>query len=148
MSAEPSVIFPENHPRPFNVVGEQITVLLTRNTTHGYEIFLQEGPEGSGPPPHKHDWDESFYVIRGNIEFGYNDEQMTAGPGTLVHLPGGTVHWFRFKEGGGQMISITGQGSGASRFFTDLGTEIPSAAPDIEKLLQIADRHGVDFIGD
>jgi quercetin dioxygenase-like cupin family protein len=148
MSAKPSVIFPENHPQPFNIVGEQITILLTRNTTHGYEIFLQEGPEESGPPPHKHDWDESFYVIRGDIEFGYNDEQMTARPGTLVYLPGGTVHWFRFNEGGGQMISITGQGSDASQFFNDLGTEIPSAAPDIEKLLQIADRHGVDFIVD
>ena len=148
MSAKPSVIFPENHPQPFNIIGEQITILLTRNTTHGYEIFLQEGPEGSGPPPHKHDWDESFYVIRGDIEFGYNDEQMTARPGTLVYLPGGTVHWFRFNEGGGQMISITAQGSDASQFFNDLGTEIPSAAPDIEKLLQIADRHGVDFIVD
>jgi quercetin dioxygenase-like cupin family protein len=148
MSAKPSVIFPENYPQPFNIVGEQITILLTRNTTHGYEIFLQEGPEESGPPPHKHDWDESFYVIRGDIEFGYNDEQMTARPGTLVYLPGGTAHWFRFKEGGGQMISITGQGSDASQFFKDLGTEIPSAAPDIEKLLHIADRHGIDFIGD
>ena len=26
---------------------------------------------------------------------------------TLVHLPAGTVHWFRFGKGGGQMISIT-----------------------------------------
>jgi hypothetical protein len=46
------------------------------------------------------------------------------------------------------MISITREGRDASQFFSDLGTEIPSGAPDIEKLLQIADRHGVGFIVD
>ena len=72
----------------------------------------------------------------------------TAKLGTLVHLPAGTVYWFRFKEGGGQMISITGQGSDASQFFTDLDAEIPSGSPDIEKLQTIADRHDVKFFID
>jgi quercetin dioxygenase-like cupin family protein len=99
MSVEPSVIFPGSLPQPFNIVGEQITLLLARNTTHGYEIFLQEDPEGSGPPHHKYDRDESLYFFGGEIEFGYNGDQMSAGPETLVHLPSGTVHWFRFKEG-------------------------------------------------
>ncbi len=148
ISAKPFAIFPENHPQSLSVVGERITVLASKNTTHSYEIFLQEGPEGSGPPPHAHDWDESFYVISGDIKFGLNEEQMTAKPGTLVHLPAGTVHWFRFKEGGGQMISITGQGSDASQFFTDLDAETPSGSPDIEKLQTIADRHDVKFFID
>jgi hypothetical protein len=33
-------------------------------------FLLQEGPEASGPPPHSHPWDESFYVVKGKIEFG------------------------------------------------------------------------------
>jgi quercetin dioxygenase-like cupin family protein len=148
MSVKPFVIYSGNHPQSLNIVGERITILASKDTTHGYEIFLQEGPEGSGPPPHSHDWDESFYVIRGDIEFGLNEEQMTARPGTLVHLPAGAVHWFRFKEGGGQMISITGQGSGASQFFTDLDAEIPPGSPDIKKFLTIADRHNVKFLSD
>ena len=37
-------------------------MLASGAQTGGYEIFLQVGPEGSGPPPHNHPWDESFYV--------------------------------------------------------------------------------------
>ena len=53
---------------PLNVVGEQLTVLASGAQTGGYEIFRQVGPEGSGPPPHTHPWDESFYVVRGEIK--------------------------------------------------------------------------------
>lgn len=142
---KPFVVFPENRPDPLNIVGEGITIIASKNETHGYELFLQGGPEGSGPPPHSHHWDESFFVTKGNIEFGYDEEKMVAKPGTLVHLPAGTVHWFRFKKGGGQMISITSQTSNASSFFTDLAKEIPSGLPETDKLQIVANRHGVKF---
>lgn len=141
----PFVIFPEQYPDPLKIVGESITILASNKTTHGYELFLQEGPEGSGPPPHAHGWDETFYVIKGNIEFGFDQEQKIAKPGTLVHIPAGTVHWFRFKETGGQMLSITGQTSDASGLFIDLAKKIPSGSPDLEKLQEIAGRHGAMF---
>src|ERR1700692_2103493 len=104
---EAFVVTPATRPAPLNVVGEQITVLASGSQTGGYEIFRQAGPEGSGPPPHCHPWDESFYVVRGNIAFGVGDKDMIAEPGTLVHLPAGTMHWFRFGKGGGEMISMT-----------------------------------------
>ncbi len=143
MSIKPFAVFPENRPRSLNVVGEQITILASKGATHGYEVFFQEGPDGSGPPPHSHPWDETFYVIRGDIEVGMDEKPMTAGPGTIVHLPAGTVHWFRFGKGGGQMISVAGVGSKASTLFTDIDAEIPPGPPDIERLQKIAKRIGV-----
>ena len=65
VSVKPFAVFPDNLPPSLNIVGEQITILASKDVTHGYEIFLQDGPEGSGPPPHSHDWDESFYITRG-----------------------------------------------------------------------------------
>jgi len=131
-----------------NVVGEQITVLASKAAANGDEIFLQDGPEGSGPPPHSHAWDESVYVIRGEIEFGMDEKSMVAGPGTLVHLPAGTVHWFRFGKGGGQMISLAGEGSEASSLFTDIDAEIPAGPPDMDKLHKVAGRNQVQFFVD
>ncbi|HZZ34649.1 MAG TPA: hypothetical protein VFE03_02910, partial [Caulobacteraceae bacterium] len=64
---EPIIVMPGQAPRPLNVVGEQITVLASGQQTGGYEIFLQVGTEGSGPPPHSHGWDEAFYVTKGEI---------------------------------------------------------------------------------
>src|SRR5580704_9279407 len=109
------VVTPATAPDPLNVVGEKITVLASGAQTGSYEIFHQTGPEGSGPPPHSHPWDEAFYVIRGQIAFGLDGRAMVATPGTLVHLPAGTTHWFRFGSGGGEMLSVTSR-EGASRF--------------------------------
>lgn len=139
----PFVVTPEDRPRPLDVVGEQITVLAAGSQTGSYEIFRQVGPEGSGPPPHSHPWDESFYVIRGDIAFGIGEAAATlARPGTLVHLPAGTTHWFRFGAGGGEMVSMTSR-EGASHLFSDLDREIAPEHPDPAKLVEVAGRHGL-----
>ena len=127
-------------PAPLNVVGEQITVLAPGCRTGAYEIFRQAGPEGSGPRPHYHPWDESFYVVSGKVAFGVGEKERIAEPGTLVHLPGGTMHWFRYGQGGGEMISMTSR-EAASLFFTDVDRAISPEAPDIPKFLEIAKRH-------
>jgi quercetin dioxygenase-like cupin family protein len=134
------VVTPATAPAPLNVVGEHITVLASGAQTGGYEIFRQAGPEGSGPPPHCHPWDESFYVVKGEIAFGVGDKDMIAEPGTLVHLPAGTMHWFRFGNGGGEMISMTSR-EAASLFFTDVDRAISPENPDIPKLVEVANQH-------
>lgn len=122
-SRQPFVVTPKNYPHPLNVVGEHITVLASGEATEGYEIFPQEGPEGSGPPSHTHPWDESFYIAKGEIEFGIEKEKVIAAPATLVYLPAGTTHWLRFGKSGGQMVSMTAR-LGTSRMFAHIDREI------------------------
>lgn len=143
----PFVVTPDQAARPLEVVGEKITVLASGAATGGYEIFRQVGPEGSGPVPHSHPWDESFYVVRGEIVFGIGEAPETvATPGTLVHLPAGTLHWFRFLQGGGEMVSITSR-EGASHMFTDIDREVAPGEPDVPTLAAVAARHGVTVGG-
>ncbi|HZR81054.1 MAG TPA: cupin domain-containing protein [Candidatus Binatia bacterium] len=146
MSVRPFIVEPRDYPRALDLVGEHITVLASGEATEGYEIFLQRGPEGSGPPPHSHPWDESFYVVRGEIDFGIGEESRTALPGTLVHLPAGTAHWFRFGKGGGEMISMTSR-LGASRMFADMAREVAPQNPDLGKLAEVGGRHGLKVEG-
>ena len=140
---EPIIVTPASAPRPLNIVGEQLTILASGAQTGSYEIFHQAGPEGSGPPPHNHPWDEAFYVISGEIAFGVGDEEMVAQPGTLVHLPAGTTHWFRFGAGGGEMVSMTSR-EGASHMFTDFDREVSPVNPDIEKLIALGRPYGLE----
>jgi quercetin dioxygenase-like cupin family protein len=142
MAVKPFIVAPEDYADALDIVGERVTVLASGETTQGYEIFLQRGPEGSGPPPHSHPWDESFYVVAGQIDFGIGADSKTAAPGTLVHLPAGTEHWFRFGRGGGEMISITSR-LGASAMFTDMAREVEPVDPDLEKLAEVGGRHGL-----
>ena len=88
----------QDRTQPLSVVGEHITVLASAAQTGGYKIFFQAGPEGSGPPPHKHPWDDAFYVLRGEVAFGVGDRESLAVEGTLVQVPGGTTHWFRYAN--------------------------------------------------
>ena len=144
MAARPFVVAPKDYAPALNIVGEQVTVLASGEATEGYEIFLQRGPEGSGPPPHSHPWDESFFVIKGQVEFGIDAESTTASPGTLVHLPAGTTHWFRFGKGGAEMVSMTSR-LGASKLFTDLAREVAPVNPDVGKLADVGAHYGVKF---
>jgi hypothetical protein len=66
--------------------------------------------------------------------------------GTLVHIPAGTVHWFRFGRGGGEMLSMTSR-RGASKMFTDLAREVAPANPDVEKTAEVGARHGLKVAG-
>jgi len=141
MAAKPFIVSPADYAESLDIVGEHITVLASGEATGGYEIFLQRGPEGSGPPPHSHTWDESFFVVKGEIEFGIGADSSTAAPGTLVHLPAGTTHWFRFGPGGGEMVSMTSR-LGASKMFGDMAKEIAPVDPDLDQLAAVLVRHG------
>ena|SRR5258708_264569 len=140
----PLVVSPDKVSPPLKMVGEEITVLASAEQTGSYEIFRQTGPAGSGPPPHSHAWDEAFYVSEGQVMFGVDAEQdLVAGPGTLVHIPGGSTHWFRFGPDGGVMLSITSR-AGASAFFTQVDREVSPTNPDFGVLVGVATVHGLN----
>jgi quercetin dioxygenase-like cupin family protein len=134
------VLTPDRRARPLNVVGTQVTVLASNAATQSYGITLQQGDEGMGPPPHSHDWDEAFYVIKGEIQFVCDGEAHACQPGTLVHIPRGTVHAFQYGKGGGQMLEITGENARASQMFAAVDQAIPSGPPDIPKLLHVLEQ--------
>ena len=85
-------------------------------------------------------------MIAGQITFGVDgNDNLLASPGTLVHIPGGSVHWFRFGPGGGEMISMTSR-PGAAAFFTDVDREVSPAEPDFGVLLGVASTHGLTVL--
>ena len=143
MNASYFVLKPEQHTRPLNVVGTQVTVLASNAATQSYGVTLQQGDEGTGPPPHSHDWDECFYVLKGGVEFLCDGQAHLCPAGTLVHVPRGTVHGFHYAAGGGQMLEVTGQGATAAQMFGAVDAQIPPGPPDIPKLLGVLSRNGV-----
>jgi quercetin dioxygenase-like cupin family protein len=144
MSPKPFVVQPEDRGDPLQVIAnDKIWVLASKEATQGYEIFLQEAVAGSGPRSHSHDWDETFFVLEGDLTYCINGKEMSAKAGTLVHLPAGTLHEFKFGENGAKLISITGVGSKASTLFTELAAEKSNDPPSQEKLIEIIARNGM-----
>ncbi len=140
------VIAPTERPAPLNVLGTQVTVLAAASEIGAYGITHQQGEEGTGAPPHKHGWDEAFFVLTGEILFQYGDDKCLCSPGTLVHVPRNTVHAFTYGSGGGSMLEFSSRESRAAEMFTEVDAEIDPAAPDIPRALDILRRNGVTVV--
>lgn len=141
------VLTPDQQPRALNVAGTKVTVLAANSVAQSYGVTLQCGDEGMGPPPHSHDWDEAFYVLKGEVQFLCEGHTHACLPGTLVHIPRGTVHGFQYGVGGGQMLEITGANALASQMFSAVDQVSPMGIPDIPKLLEVFKRNGVTIVG-
>ena len=68
-TTEPFVVTPADYDPALNVIGTKVTVLASNAATQSYEITLQQGDEGMGPPLHSHNWDESFFILKGKSSF-------------------------------------------------------------------------------
>lgn len=137
------VMTPDDRPAALDVFGTGVTVMGAASRLGGYGITYQEGPEGSGPPPHSHGWDEAFFVLTGEIQFLCGEETYACPAGTLVHVPRNTTHGFTYCEGGGSMLEFTSRESRSAEMFTDIDAEIDAANPDVAKALEVLARHGV-----
>ena len=150
MSAQPFVLTPDSYPAPLSVVGVNITVLASAETTQGYEVTFQQGDAGTGPPLHTHPWDECFFVLKGAVQFTFTDRTVLARPGTMFHLPAGTPHGFQIMEDGSSMLEVTGRGSQSTRMFTNIDREVSHGTPtaeNIPKLIEILSRYGAAVVG-
>ena len=145
MNPKQFVLKPSDRSTALNVVGTKVTVLVSDANSRSQQITLQSGDEGAGPPPHSHDWDESFYVTKGQVQFTCGGDTTVCPAGTLVHIPAGTVHAFSYGPGGGEMLEVTGSGSRAVQMFSALDREIAPGPPDVPGVVRVAGDYGVRF---
>jgi hypothetical protein len=67
-----------------------IHVLLRSEQSAGVVSMIESGslPDFGGPPLHHHDFDETFYVMEGELTFQLGDELFSAKAGELTFAPG------------------------------------------------------------
>jgi len=82
-----------------------------------------------GPPLHHHDFDETFYVLDGELTFQLGDERRTAAAGEVVFAPRGAVHTLanHGTEAARYLLVITP--GGFERYFARLGAQLAGAEP-------------------
>src|SRR5687768_6837826 len=82
--------------RHISVAGGTYTILLTGADTAGrYCLIDMLVPPGGGPPPHRHDFEEMFSVLEGEIEFTFRGAKSVARAGETVNVPANAPHSFR-----------------------------------------------------
>lgn len=63
--------------------------LSATERTYVMEVLLEAG---SKVPLHQHPQEQVTYVVRGRLRFQQGDISSEAGPGTVVAIPGDTLH--------------------------------------------------------
>merc|ERR1711939_640915 len=81
------LIRPKERSDALHVAGVDITPLVSADQAADYEFGVISGQEGNGPPPHSHPWDETYFVLRGEVVFGVGSDEQVFKPGALVHVP-------------------------------------------------------------
>jgi mannose-6-phosphate isomerase-like protein (cupin superfamily) len=78
------------------VSGDVYRILASAEDGRGSIKFIDGTvPVGAGPLPHVHErTDESFFLLAGTIAFLGGEKTITAGAGSFVHVPKGTLHRF------------------------------------------------------
>lgn len=132
----------------FWMLGGLYEVLLSSDETGGKSTVMQLTiPAGSGPPPHSHAGAESVYVAEGTLNFHIGGKSVPAGPGSVFHIPEGTVE--NFEPTSTVRVVATYSPGGIEKFFAEVGEPArelpppPDSPPDIARIAEIGARYGV-----
>ena len=105
-------------------------VLLRAEDSDGQLSVIETRPGPNvGPPLHHHEFDETFYVLEGELTFRLGEETLVLGPGELVHVPGGAVHTFANFSGAPARQLIICRPAGFERNFARMAAEIEGVDP-------------------
>jgi len=118
------------------LVGDTYTILLTGNDTAGrFCLIDMHIPPGGGPPPHRHDFEESFIILEGEIAFTFREVKSVAGAGQTVHMPANSPHQFQNKNDRPARLLCICSPAGQEESFGQLRTPVatrttPPPRPD------------------
>jgi len=124
------------------VVGDTYTILLTGKDTDGrYCLIDMHVPSGGGPPPHRHDFEETFIVVDGEVEFTFRDQKTVVHAGATVHIPANAPHAFRNVSKGAARLLCLCSPAGVEEFFLAVGDRVDSRMaqpPEMDEAGKIA----------
>lgn len=114
-------------PPHIGVVGDTYTILLRGEDTAGrYCLIDMHVPPGGGPPPHRHDFEETFTVVEGEVEVRFRGEKVVARAGETVHIPANAPHQFHNSSEKAARLFCICAPAGHERFFEDVGVRVSS----------------------
>ena len=122
------------------IVGDTYTTLVTGDDTDGrFCLIDMHIPPGGGPPPHRHDFEETFIVLNGQLELTFRGNKLRADAGTTVNIPSNAPHQFHNASDEPVRALLLCSPAGQENFFARIGIPVATrttAPPGNEKAAQ------------
>jgi quercetin dioxygenase-like cupin family protein len=126
------------------VAGDTYTILLTGEDTAGrFTLIDMHIPPGGGPPPHRHDFEETFSVLEGEIEVTFRGVTSILRAGETANVPANAPHAFRNSAPRAARLLCTCAPPGQERFFIAIGDPVSgrtSPPPELDDTARAARR--------
>ncbi len=128
--------------RHIGLVGDTYTILLTGKETAGrFCLIDMHIPPGGGPPPHRHDFEETFSVLEGELEATLRGTRAVVRAGETIHIPANAPHQFRNSSTKAARLMCICSPAGQEEFFLEVGVPVPTrtaAPPKLDEAAQAA----------
>jgi mannose-6-phosphate isomerase-like protein (cupin superfamily) len=123
------------------LMGDTYTVLLSGDDTDGrYCLIDMLIPPGGGPGPHRHDFEESFTILEGEIETTFRGKKSVVRAGEAINIPANAPHSFRNASQNPVPLLCICAPAGQEKFFAEVGIAVASratVAPALDEAAQI-----------
>ena len=124
------------------LVGDTYTVLISGDDTKGrYCLIDMHVPPGGGPPPHRHDFEESFTVLAGAIEATFRGRKSVIQTGETLSIPANAAHSFTNTSKESARLLCICAPAGQEEFFGEIGVRVSTRTtppPMLDKRAQAA----------
>jgi quercetin dioxygenase-like cupin family protein len=117
------------------LVGDTYTILLSGNDTNGrYCLIDMLIPPGGGPGPHRHDFEESFTILEGEIKVTFRGKKYVVRSGETVNIPANAPHSFTNASKQAVRLLCICALAGQEEFFAQVGVVVPTRTTPPPKL--------------
>jgi uncharacterized cupin superfamily protein len=93
-------------------------------------------PPGGGPPPHRHDFEESFTILEGEIVATFRGEKAVVRAGETINIPANAPHSFTNASGQTVRLLCICAPAGQEEFFAQVGVPVATRTTPAPKLDQ------------
>jgi quercetin dioxygenase-like cupin family protein len=123
--------------RHVSIVGNTYSILVSGAETAGrYCLIDMLVPDGGGPPPHRHDFEEMFTLLQGQLEFTFRGKTQTVRAGSTVNIPANAPHGFKNVSGEMARMLCMCTPAGQEELFMAVGVAVDSRTAPPPRLSQ------------
>lgn len=109
------------------LVGDTYTILIKGEDTAGrYCLIDMHIPPGGGPSPHRHDFEEMFTLLEGEIKATFRGESLVVRAGETINIPANAPHSFTNASDKPARLLCLCSPAGQDAFFLEVGTRVAS----------------------
>ncbi|MGA3226535.1 MAG: cupin domain-containing protein [Acidobacteriaceae bacterium] len=117
------------------LVGDTYTVTVSGEDTAGrFCVIDMHIPPGGGPPPHRHDFEETFIVLEGEIEATFRGKKSVVRAGDTVNIPANAPHQFHNTSSNATRLLCICSPAGQEKFFKEVGVKVATRTTAPPKL--------------